>query len=113
MKENGFFDKIIDAYDKHTSKKTEYRKFVVKPSKARCIFGFLFSLVFFFIILSLFAFNLTYFIFFFGSLAVVLYYGINLFTEKGIGIVHTVEVPVEEEVEEVEDEEEEESEDEE
>lgn len=106
MKENGFFDKIIDAYDKHASKKTEYRKFVVKPSKARCIFGFLFSLVFFFIILSLFAFNLTYFIFFFGSLAVVLYYGINLFTEKGIGIVHTVEVPVEEEVEEVEDEEE-------
>ena len=33
LKENGFFDKIIDAYDKHTSKKTEYRKFVVKPSK--------------------------------------------------------------------------------
>ena len=100
MKENGFFDKIIDAYDKYATKKTEYRKYVVKPSKAKCIFGFLFSLVFFFIILSLFSFNLTYFIFFFGSLAVVLYYGINLFTEKGIGIVHTVEVPIEEEVDE-------------
>lgn len=97
MKENGFFDKFIEAYDKHASKKTEYRRYVVKPSKAKCIFGFIFSLVFFVIILSLFSFNFTYFIFFFGSLAVVLYYGINLFTKKGIGIVQTFEVPVEEE----------------
>lgn len=107
VKDKGMVDKFLEAYDKHSNKKTEYRRIIVKPSKAKCIFGFLFSLVFFLIVLSLFSFNFTYFIFFFGSLAVVLYYGINLFTEKGIGIPQTVEVPVVEDEEEKEEDEEE------
>ncbi len=96
--DKGFVDKFLDGYDKYNSKNVELVKVYVKPTKIRSLFGFIFSLIFFIILITVFTLNLMYFILLFGSLAIVIYYGINLFTEKGIGLPRTVEVPVKEEI---------------
>ena len=95
--EKNIVDKFLDVYDKNSNKKTEYRRIYVKPTKLRSLIGFVFGLIMFIIVLGFFAFDLMYFLLFFGCLIVTIYYGINLFTEKGIGLPRTVVVPVEEE----------------
>ena len=95
MNNKGIVDKFLDGYDKHSNKETELRRIYVKPTKFRSGFGFVFSTIFFILLLTMFSFNLVYFLLLFGSLGIAIYYGINLFTEKGIGLPRTVEVPVE------------------
>lgn len=92
----GIVDKFLEGYDKYNNSniRTEYRRIYVKPSKLRSGFGFGFSLIFFILLLTMFTFNLVYFLLLFGSLIIVVYYGINLFTDKGIGLPRTVEVPI-------------------
>lgn len=92
-------DKFLDSYDKYTEKKTKLVRIYVVPTKIRSFFGFLFSGIFFILLLTMFNFNLVYFMLLLGSLSIAIYYGINLFTDKGIGLPRTVEVPVTEEEE--------------
>lgn len=94
--EKNIIDKFLDSYAKHGEKKTKTVRVVVKPSKLKCIGGFIFSLIIFIILLTFFTFNLTYFAMLIGDLLIMLYYGINLFTEKGFGLPRSVEVPLDE-----------------
>ena len=93
MNNNSVVDKFLDKYDKYNNKRTKYTRIYVKPTKLRSGFGFVFSLIFFILMLTMFTFKLVYFLLLFGSLGICIYYGINLFTDRGIGLPRTVEVP--------------------
>lgn len=94
MNNKGIVDKFLDGYDKYSNKETELKKIYVKPTKFRSGIGFVFSTLFLILLLTVFTFSLVYFLLLIGSLSIAIYYGINLFTEKGIGLPRTVEVPV-------------------
>lgn len=94
MNNKGIVDKFLDGYDKYSNKETELKKIYVKPTKFRSVIGFVFSALFFILLLTVFTFSLVYFLLLIGSLSVAVYYGLNLFTEKGMGLPRTVEVPV-------------------
>ena len=82
-KKKNVFDTFLEKYDEYSSRKHVELEEYYRPSKAKCIFGFVFCLIFFLIILRLFTFSIVYFVIFFGVLICLLYYGINLFTKKG------------------------------
>lgn len=89
------FDTFLEKYDEYSSRKHVDFEEYYRPSKFKCIFGFVFCLIFFLIILRLFTFSIVYFVIFFGVLICLLYYGINLFTKKGFVIKKKYRVPEE------------------
>ena len=91
-KEKNIIDKFLDSYEKNNVEK-KYVRVIVKPSKGKAIFGFIVSLILLIVLLTLFSLTFMYFLFLIGDLLIVIYYGINVFTEKGIGLPKTVEVP--------------------
>ena len=97
MKDNkkNVFDTFLEKYDEYSSKKHVELEEYYRPSKAKCIFWFVFCLIFFLIILRLFTFSIVYFVIFFGVLICLLYYGINLFTKKGFVLKKKYRVPEE------------------
>lgn len=86
-------DKFLDIYDEQNSNNVRYEKVYVRPSKLASFIGFVVSLFIFIIILSIFSFSFMYLLLFFLCLAVLIYYGINLFTKKGISLPRTIVVP--------------------
>ena len=94
-KKKNVFDTFLEKYDEYSSRKHVELEEYYRPSKAKCIFGFVFCLIFFLIILRLFTFSIVYFVIFFGVLICLLYYGINLFTKKGFVFKKKYRVPEE------------------
>lgn len=76
-------DNFLDKYDEYSAKKKVNVETYYRPSKVKCIFGFIFCLVFFLILLRIFHFSIIYLVIFIGDLVCLLYFGLNLFTEKG------------------------------
>lgn len=91
-KEKNILDKFLDGYESYSNNNVRYKKIYVKPKKSKCIVGFGFSCILLVILLFMFVFDLLYFVIFIGVLLNALYYGINLFTEKGIGMPKRVPV---------------------
>lgn len=87
-KDKNMLDIFLDNYG--TERKVNYKKVYVKPSRRKCIMGFIFSLIFLIILLFIITFSLMYFLLLLGDLLIFLYYTINLFTEKGIGLPKVV-----------------------
>lgn len=87
-KNKNIIDKFLDAYDSANadSKTSSYKRVYFRPSKFKCIVGLIFSGLIMFVLLGIFSFNFMYLIIFLVDLLFLLYYGINLFTKKGIGI---------------------------
>ena len=84
--ERNIFDKFLDNYSKlEDNTKIEIIAYH-RPSLVKCIFGFIFSLIFFLILLRIFTFSFMYFILFFGDLIILIYFGLNLFTARGFVI---------------------------
>ena len=101
-------DKFLSYLEKKGDEKVDYERVVVKPSKNRATVGFIISLLVFisclFLLLgSVFGYIITFIVFIF-----VVYYGVNVFGKKGIGIYKYVPVVKEEPEEKFELEEEEE-----
>ncbi len=86
-------DSFLDKYEEMSSKKKVNIETYYRPSKAKCIFGFIFCLIFMFILIRIFAFNIVFFVIFFGDLVCLIYFGLNLFTEKGFVIKQKYRVP--------------------
>lgn len=89
------FDTFLEKYDEYASKRSVEIEEYYRPSKLKCIFGFGFSLVFFIIMLGLFNFSIIYFVILIGTILCLLYYGLNLFTEKGFVVKKKYSVPEE------------------
>lgn len=83
-KDKNMLDIFLDNYG--TEKKVKYKRVYVKPDKNKCIRGFIFSLIFLIILLFIITFSFMYFLLLLGDLLIFLYYTINLFTERGIGL---------------------------
>lgn len=67
-------------------KEKKYKKIYYRPSKIKNIIGFLFSSLIMLILLFILGLqlNLLYFILFVGDALVIMYYGVNLFTKRGL-----------------------------
>lgn len=97
--ERNGIDRFLDNIERRSNKKTEYVKIYEKPSKFKCFIGFVFSLVFLVILIGLFSFNLMYFLLLIGCILVLLYFAVNLFTEKSFGLPKTIAVEIKEDEE--------------
>jgi len=79
-------DKFLDAYESQNTKNVEYVRTFKRPSKVKSIFGFIVSLIFFVILIRLFTLQIVYFFLLIGDVLILIFYGINVFTKKGIGL---------------------------
>lgn len=97
MKDNkkNVFDTFLEKYDEYSSRKKVDIETYYRPEKGKCIFGFVFCLLFFFILIRVFTFSIVYFVILIGDFICLLYFGINLFTKKGIVIRRKHSVPEE------------------
>lgn len=91
-KERNVVDKFLDGYEYANNEKTVYKRVYQRPSKLKSVLGFIFSLIFFIILIRFFVFKVLYFVILLFDLAILAFYSINLFTEKGIGLPKTIEV---------------------
>ena len=108
MKGNNVVDKFLDRIGREANKKIVYQRIYQRPSKAKSIVGFVVSLICFIIMLGLFSFTGFFLFLFTFNIILLVFYGVNTFTEKGIPLPKTVsyELPDEEELEKQEEEEE-------
>lgn len=97
MKDNkkNLFDTFLEKYDEYSCKKKVDIETYYRPSKGQCIFGFGFSLLFFLIFIRVFTFSIIFFVILIGDLLCLLYFGVNLFTKKGLVIRRKHSVPEE------------------
>ncbi len=106
-KDKNVFDKFLDNYER-ANVKQEYEKVYQRPSKFKSIVGFSFSFIIFILLLFMFVFDWLYFFLLLFDVAICIFYGINLFTEKGIGLpkyvmVEKKEIQYKEEMDDTED----------
>lgn len=90
--EKNVVDKFLDGYEYANNERTVYKRVYQRPSKFKAICGFIFCLIFFIILVRFFVFKVLYFVILLFDIAVLSYYGINLFTKNGIGLPKTIEV---------------------
>lgn len=92
--DKNIFDKFLDNYDKLNSKRDKfgYQRVYTKPTKIRCIIGFIFSFIFFILLIRLFVFKILYFVILLVDLIILTYYSLNLFTKKGFPLPTTIRV---------------------
>ncbi len=83
-------DKFLDIYKREDN--YQYKTIYVKPSRFKCIVGFVVSVLFFILMLTFFTLKVLYFVVLLGDLVIVIYYGLNLFTEKGFGLPKNIPV---------------------
>ena len=93
-------DKFLDYVKKKGNEKVETERIAVKPSKAKAIVGFIISLLFFLSCLFLLLGTVWGYILTIISFIIMIYYGTNVFTKKGLGIYQHIQVQPEEEEEE-------------
>ncbi len=93
-KDNNIIDKFLAHYDNMNAinENIEYQKVYKKPSRFKCIVGFIFSLLCFIFLIAFFVFKVMYFVILLFNILILAYYAINLFTEKGIGLPKMVPV---------------------
>ncbi len=86
--DKNIIDKFLEGYTvaNRNVSNTTYKKSYQKPSKFKCIFGFIFSLIVFIILIRVFRTSILFFFILIGDLLCLIFYGVNLFTKKGIGI---------------------------
>ena len=89
------FDKFLDKYDDLNSKKKVNVETYYRPSKGKCIFGFIFCLIFLLILIRIFTFSIVYMFIFVGDIVCLLYFGLNLFTKRGFIVKQKYYVPEE------------------
>jgi amino acid transporter len=93
-------DKFLAYVKQKGDEKVEFERVAVKPSKAKAIIGFVVSLLFFMSCLFLLLGTVWGYVLTFISFIIMVYYGTNVFTKKGLGIYQHVQVqPTEEEEE--------------
>lgn len=84
---------LIDYFlDNYESVPEEYERVYEKPKKSKSIIGFIASIVFLIALIPFASLNSLFFILLIGDLLTIAFYGINLFTEKGIKLPKTVKV---------------------
>jgi hypothetical protein len=88
-------DKFLDGYDELNSRKKVNVETYYRPSKGKCIFGFIFCLMFMLILIRIFTFSIVFFFIFIGDLICLIYFGLNLFTKNGFVIKQKHLVPEE------------------
>ena len=93
-------DKFLTLVKKRGEEKVEYERVAVKPSKTKAIIGFVVSLLFFLSCLFLLLGSALGYFLTLVSFIIMVYYGTNVFTKKGLGIYQHVQVQPEEEKEE-------------
>ena len=93
MQKKNKLDVFLELYENSGKSKRRLKKIYYKPSLGKCIFGFLFSFLFFLILLFVFGFQIKfmYFLLLFGDGIILFYYGVNLFSKKGIYLTKYVE----------------------
>lgn len=91
-KEKNIVDKFLDKYETITNNQVRYKKVYQRPSKVKSLMGFVFWGILFVLLLFMFVFSLLYLVIMILVFLAVLYYGINLFTEKGFGLPKRVPV---------------------
>ena len=93
----------MDGFLKYVQEKgaeqTEYERVVVKPSKGKAVVGFIISLLFFIVCLMLLLGTTVGYVLLIMDFIVLVYYGTNAFTKKGLGMYQYVPVEKEEEKE--------------
>lgn len=87
-KNKNIVDKFLEFYSKEDNYK--FKTIYVRPSKFKSIVGFIFSVIFLILLLTLFTLKGFYFLLLIGDLLIVFYYGCNLFTKNGIGLPKNV-----------------------
>lgn len=85
-KDKNIVDKFLDNYEAISNNRVRYKRIYQKPSKFKSIIGFIFSIILTIMMLLMFVAKLMYFVLLLGVILTGVYYGINLFTEKGIGL---------------------------
>lgn len=88
-------DSFLDKYDELESKKKVKVETYYRPSKGKCIFGFIFCLIFLLILLRIFHFSIVYMFIFIGDILCLIYFGLNLFTKNGFVVKQKFSVPEE------------------
>lgn len=86
--DKNIIDKFLEGYAvaNENSKQDPYQRVYQKPSKFKCIVGFIFSALIMFFLIRIFKLNFMFLLIFFIDLVVLIFYGVNLFTKKGIAI---------------------------
>ena len=84
--EENIIDKFLNRYDMINNYSGNYQKIYKKPSKIKSIIGFISSLALLLILIRFFVFKLIYFMMLIPVILVFIYYAVNLFTKKGIGM---------------------------
>lgn len=92
MKKDNLFTKIINALPEE--KEVKYEKIYYRPSKGKCIVGFVISLLFLFLLIITIGIGLNtiYFILYGIDLFFLVYYSLNLFTVRGFILPKHVKV---------------------
>ncbi len=87
-KDKNIIDKFLEGYAQanESSKQETYKRIYQKPTKFKCIVGFIFSSLIMLVLIRIFKFNFMFFLIFFGDLLVLIYYSLNLFTKKGFAL---------------------------
>ena len=83
-------DLFLEGLTEEGRKKIVYEKTYVRPSKAKSIFGFILSLATLIILVGLLTFNVMYFVLLIGNILILIFFSINTFTEKGLGLPRTI-----------------------
>lgn len=96
-REKNIVDKFLDNYESISNNQVRYKRIYQRPSKFKSFVGFVFSVVLLIMLLFMFVFKLLYFVIIIGVSIAVIYFGVNLFTDKGIGLPKNVPV-VEEDI---------------
>ncbi len=93
-KDKNLVDMFLDGYSvaNDESSNMKYKKIYRKPSKVKCIIGFIFCLLILIILIRHFVFKLIFFLILIGDILILLFYGINLFTKKGWGLPKYIKV---------------------
>ncbi len=92
-KKKNIVDKFLDSYEALNNNQKIKVRVYRKPSKVKCVFYFIFGIAILFALLFGFGFYFSfgYIAFLLADLAVIVFFGINLFTKKGIGLPTYVE----------------------
>jgi len=99
-------DRFLEGLTTEGNKKIHYEKIYVRPSKLKSVIGFIASLIFLIIMIGLFTLSVMYFVLLIGTVLILVFFSVNAFTEKGLGLPKTIAYVEEEEEEEpIEDEE--------
>ena len=95
--EKNNLDRFLEGLTSEGNKKITYDKVYERPSKAKSVIGFIISLIVLVILIGLFTLSVMYFVLIIGDVLLLVFFGVNAFTDKGIGLPKTIAYVVEDE----------------